>query len=225
MPHATESDTALSGTLVPVEVRGKLRNRFYEPIILLLALTQAWKHNHAPKVLDHASDVTVQSSEQLFRDFMNKLAQICDSKPKGSTVTAAVALRYNDHVQYRFASNDRNERELEKLKSFIEDILNSLSTWTVATNEKVRAIILRKIVAFNRLRLQAYVRAICTQSQECLKSPENSVTNQTRQTLKNFQDLALQADDREADEAACECNDFESAQWDSSFVKSVTTYD
>ncbi|ROW04141.1 hypothetical protein VSDG_00958 [Cytospora chrysosperma] len=200
MPHATGANAAPSG--VPVEMKSKLRNRFYEPIVLLLALNEAWKHNLAPKVLDQTSDVTAQTTEQLFRDFMNMLAQICDNKPKGTTVTAAVAIQYNDRVQYRFASNERSEKELEQLKNFVEDILNSLGAWTRATNDRVRASILRKIVSFNRLRLQAYVRAIYTQSQECLNSPENSVTTQTRETLNKLQELALEADNRGVDEMA-----------------------
>lgn len=210
MPHATASDSALPAA--PVEVRGKLRNRFYEPIILLLALNKAWMHNVAPKVLGHEPDGTAHTKEQLFRDFMNKLAQICDNKPRGSTVTAAAVLQYPDCVEYRFASNERNEKDLENMKSFIEDILNSLQPLTEARNGEVRAIILRKIVAFNRPRLQAYVRAIQTHSQDCLELPADSVTTQVRETLKNLRDLSLKATDKEVNQAACEYNNFHLVQ-------------
>lgn len=194
--------------------------RFYEPIILLLALNEAFMHNLAPKVLGREPHEAAHTKEQLFRDFMNKLAQICDNKPKGSTVTAAAALQHPDHLEYRFASNERKPKELENMKNFIEDILNSLKAWTPTTNGEVRAIILRKIVAFNRPRLLAYVRAIQTRSQECLGLPADSITSQTREILQVLQDLSLKANEKEADQAACKSK---ALTWSSETIPSRTS--
>ncbi|KAK7733312.1 hypothetical protein SLS53_008209 [Cytospora paraplurivora] len=191
--------------LEPVELRWKVRKRFYEPIVLLQALTRACMHNQVQKVLEHTPDVTFQTSQQLFRSFLNNLAQICDNDRGGNTVTAVVAIQYPDHVQYRFASNQRTENELALVKAFIKDILESLATWTKAASRTIEGVILRKIIAFNRPRLQLYVRAICSHSQECLKVPAEVIINQVREELKNLLSLALKADDRDLEEAAfCE---------------------
>lgn len=191
---------------MPVELRAKVRNRFYEPIVLILALTQTL-HNRPQKQLEHAPDETVQTQEQLFHDFVNKLAQICDNKCGGNTVTSAVVIQYPDRVQYRFASNQRKNGDLVLVKSFIEEILNVLGTWTDAESAAalVRARILRKVVTFNRCRLQVYVRAIRYKSQECLNTPMGSISTQTREKLQSLRELSIKADDRELEETACEC--------------------
>ncbi|ROW17338.1 hypothetical protein VPNG_01321 [Cytospora leucostoma] len=204
MPYL-DSGVASTEALEPVELRWSVRKRFYEPIVLLQALTRACMHNHVQKVLEHTPEVTFQTSQQLFRSFLNNLAQICDNDRGGKTVTAVVAIQYPDHVQYRFASNQRTANELASMKTFIKNILESLATWTKAASRTVEDVILREIIAFNRPRLQLYVRAICSHSQECLKAPAEVITTQVREELKNLLNLALKADDRELEEAAfCE---------------------
>ena len=83
---------------MPVEL-GKLQRRFYEPLVLLLALTQSCMHNPAPRVQDLLNEALSHSPEELFKDFVNKLCQICDNKPGGSVVTAISVLQYPDRVQ------------------------------------------------------------------------------------------------------------------------------
>lgn len=78
---------------------GKLQRRFYEPLILLLALTQSCIHNPAPRAPDSLTETLSHSPEELFKDFVNKLCQICDSKHGGTTVTAISVLQYPDRVQ------------------------------------------------------------------------------------------------------------------------------
>lgn len=78
---------------------GKLQRRFYEPLVLLLALTQACMHNHAPRVPESLTEVLPHSPDELFKDFVNKLCQICDNKPGGNAVTAISVLESPDRVQ------------------------------------------------------------------------------------------------------------------------------
>lgn len=78
---------------------GKLQRRFYEPLVLLLALTQACMHNHTPRSPDSLIEVVSHSSEEFFKDFVNKLCQICDNRPGGNAVTAISVLHYPDRVQ------------------------------------------------------------------------------------------------------------------------------
>lgn len=56
-------------------------------------------YNHAPRAPDSLTEVPPHSLDELFKDFVNKLCQICDNKPRGSTVTAISVLQYPDRVQ------------------------------------------------------------------------------------------------------------------------------
>lgn len=190
-----------------VEIKGKLRNRFYEPIVLLLALTQACMHNYTHKILDQISDAVPQTSEQLFHDFVNKLAQICDNKRGGNTVSALAVLQFPDRVQYRFASNQRTKDELRLVKSFMTDILTTLKMsdpGSARTAQAANTAILKKIVAFNRPRLQMYVRALHTHSETCLGSLKP--TDTVGDGLRDLKDLSFKADNRELGPDACKHN-------------------
>lgn len=78
---------------------GKLQRRFYEPLVLLLALTQVCRRNNAPRIPESLTEVLPLSPDELFKDFVNKLCQICDNKPGGNAVTAISVLEYPDRVQ------------------------------------------------------------------------------------------------------------------------------
>lgn len=184
-----------------VEVRTGLRNRFYEPLVLLLAATQACMHNLAPKILEPVTDSFSLTPDQLFHDFMNKMAQICDSRPRGETVTAAVALQYPDRVQYRFASNQRSENELQRVRLFVIDILDTLQGLTEESMKPIKAKILQKVVAFNRPRLQVYVKAVATKSEICLQT--TGLASDVDEKLEGLQSLSMLANDAELDEDTC----------------------
>ncbi|KAJ0124999.1 hypothetical protein J7T55_006342 [Diaporthe amygdali] len=180
-------------------LQGKLQRRFYEPLVLLLALTQACMHNHAPRAPDPLPDVPSHSPAELFKDFINKLCQICDNKQGGSAVTAISALQYPDRLQYRFASNQRSENDLLKVKSYLQSIVETLRDYTVASSLRVKASVLRQIVAFNRPRLQCYVRNLYSQTQICLETP--GISPELSDKISELRDLALKADNRELEES------------------------
>lgn len=190
-----------------VELRPRLCNRFYEPLVLLIAATQACMHNLAPKVPDQHFDRANMVPKQIFHDYLNKLAQICDNKPYGTTVTAVAVLVYPDKVQYRFASNQRNAQEQTRLKAFVEDILNDLQGWTMkkdrSQREEVRLRVLRKVVAFNRPRLQKYVKALAEHSKQCLSASVSSLTPEIVEKLKEVSKLAWDTNDKNLDEGTC----------------------
>ncbi|KAL1849919.1 hypothetical protein Daus18300_013114 [Diaporthe australafricana] len=200
MPYLQGTDTSSESALVTVPL-GKLQRRFYEPLILLLALTEAYIHihNQAPRTPDPRVDVPSHSPEELFQDFINKLCQICDNKPGGGAVTAISALEYPDRVQYRFASNQRSEIELSKVKSYLIDILDTLKGYSTTSSLRVRASLLRKIVAFNRPRLQRYIRVLHQKTQICLETPE--IPAELSDALRELRELAYKADNREAEES------------------------
>lgn len=55
----------------------------------------------APRTLDLVNEVPSHSSDELFKDYVNKLCQVCDNKSRdgGDTVTAISVLQYPDRIQ------------------------------------------------------------------------------------------------------------------------------
>ncbi len=94
--------------LVPIP--GKLEKRFYKVVLFLIALIKACSHTRPTKTADLSSAGRGSTPGDDFRCFLNKLAQLIDSKLGGSTVTAIVALDSLGRIQYRFASNDGTKK-------------------------------------------------------------------------------------------------------------------
>lgn len=180
----------------------KLRMRFYEPLVLLFAATQACLHNLAPRVPEPAPDRWSQTHEQLFHDFMNKLAQICDARPKGPTVTAVVALSLPDRVQYRFASNQRFEDDLMHMKAFVTDILYTLRDWTQESSLLVKAKVLQKVITFTRPRLGGYIKAVANESRECLDATD--IDPKLTQKLHELHEISSRVNNPDLKGDACE---------------------
>lgn len=87
------------------------------------------------------------------------------------------------------------------MKLFLQEILETLQTYTAASSLLTKASILRKIIAFNRPRLQCYVRKLSSQIGKCLETP--SISTELSDRLSQLQDLALKADIRELEESEC----------------------
>jgi hypothetical protein len=162
-----------------------LRKRFYEPVILLDALRAVYKQDQSLTEPDLESG-TGKSLKQTYFCFLNKLSQICDSQKKedfGKTVSAIVVLEPGS-IEYRLASNKRDSRELDTATEYLTDILNVLGDVTdQQINDKafmatVSSGILRKILAFNRARVEVYLNELVEKDRLnfCIESSATSET-------------------------------------------------
>lgn len=133
---------------------------------------------------------------------MNKLAQICDTKTKGPTVTAVVALSLPDKIQYRFASNQRSEANLAVMELFVTDVLETLRVWTEATSLLIKLRVLRKVIAFTRKRLEGYVKAVASCSEACLQET-TGLDVKVVQRLQNLRVISSHANNQDLDEPTC----------------------
>lgn len=109
---------------------------------------------------------------------------------------------HTDGIVSRFASNQRSKNELLKVKSYLQDILETLKGYTSTSSTLLTASILRKIVAFNRPRLQNYVRHLSKLTQICSETPD--ISPELSDKLGELRDLAVMADNRELEEGKCE---------------------
>jgi hypothetical protein len=144
-----------------------LRKRFYEPVILLSALRFVYLKDNSISEPDLEGSQGKSPKETYFC-FLNKLSQICDSQPKqplGKTVSAIVALD-SGTIEFRLASNQRDSRELDTVREYLTDILEVLGRATdQEVNDKASAStissgILQKVLAFNRERVEDYMKAL-----------------------------------------------------------------
>lgn len=150
-----------------VELPASVRKRFYEPVVLLDALRSVYLRDNRISEPD-LETAAGKSSKQTYYGFLNKLSQICDSEPKqplGKTVTAIVVLD-SGTIEYRLASNQRSNGELESVKTYLKAILDLLAQATddelndKAFTARLFTEILLAVLAFNRSRIENYVDAL-----------------------------------------------------------------
>ncbi|KAE9363186.1 hypothetical protein N431DRAFT_357094 [Stipitochalara longipes BDJ] len=173
---------------IPIQLSNKLANRFYGPIILLSALNDACVDSRPVKFPDlsfHAE----QSPERAFHDFVNKLAQLCDIERGGKTVTALAVLKYPDHIQYRFTSNQRKSVELDRTQEFITSILFALGKAEEPDFQHLTSNILRKSLSFTRPRVEPYVKALKKEVISCIGVCGAENTDESRSILEALQKL------------------------------------
>lgn len=161
------------GTPVPLSdpLMRILRRQFYSPLILLKSLNEACLRGGNREVPD-TPPTPHQGEEQDFKTFVNKLAQICDSEPKGATVSAIFVLQKYDGVKYLFASNRRSQSQLEQMKENLLSILELLKMNILSkkqqSTEELSSQLLRCVVSVNHCRIKSYLSALADNIAKCM---------------------------------------------------------
>lgn len=158
----------------PAPLSPGVAKRFYEVIIFLYCLTAVNFKKNSTREPD-LETATGKSPKHEFFCFVNKLGQICDNEPGGNTITAFAVLQPGS-IEYRFASNNRDTKSLEKTKIYITDILNTLGQTTDSQLGAVHQQILGKIVAFNRPRIEIYITGLMKEFDFCIEACKSGDT-------------------------------------------------
>lgn len=160
-----DGSTRTMSDIIPLSP--SLRHRFYEPLILLDALKSIYRTQGGTSEPDLEAGKGKSPKETYFC-FVNKLSQICDSQgkqPLGKTVSA-IAVLDSGTIEYRLASNLRENWELDVATEYLESILDILGR---VGDDQVRdagfmapifSDILRRVLVFNRPRVEAYMEAL-----------------------------------------------------------------
>ncbi|KUI55259.1 hypothetical protein VP1G_02667 [Cytospora mali] len=177
----------------PTVVKGNLRHRFYYALVFLYAVTTACKINRQPVPYD-LSWKQNNSFDTIFKDFVNRLSQFCDSKHGGDSVTAFTVLDLHNRIQFRFACNNkRNETQLRETSDFVSDILDTLRDVAV-TDIDLRFRLLTKVLGFCRTRVRKYLRDLKTASNFCMKTGSVEATQmgqlQSLEVASRYADFA-----------------------------------
>ena len=144
--------------------------QLYEPIVLEYALIQSCRlgrsqpEGHSPIAPD-----TLQQDLEAVRHFSNKLAQVCDNKPRGKTVTAVAIIKGSCGPVYVIATNRRGPRESRATEMFLKQLFHLVGEnpehLQISSLQKKA---LRVILSFNMLRVEAYLRSLRRSLSVCL---------------------------------------------------------
>lgn len=150
----------------PPQVNRKLWNRFYEPLILLLAYGKS-QGEHV-KLNDASSEGDLGGSNNaLCKKFLDELAYMCDYSPSGDTV-AAIAIQDGPQPTYWVAAN---ASQGSKVKPFLSNILQLLAQVYEASEEhvvKLERQISDCAILFSAQRLQRYKSKLKRTVKDCL---------------------------------------------------------
>lgn len=171
------SVTLPAQTSTPVPLAPSQAKRLYGAIHLFCALKNALPHVSNPHTPDDDSIVTTPDDDRaLYRCFVNKIAQICDTKHGGDTVTSAMIVQPGQ-VEYWIASNSRTKTKMAGVKKFLSDeilkVLGSMKGQDLEDEAKVKAIsdsLLKKVIAYCRWRVYKYLRTLVENIGLCLES-------------------------------------------------------
>ncbi|KAI5467467.1 hypothetical protein BGZ63DRAFT_419170 [Mariannaea sp. PMI_226] len=145
---------------------------FYEPLILLKALTDISSIQGNIKFPDRRPEP--RTEEEIFCQYVDKLASMCDREKRGRTVTGITVLDTDDAYIYVLACNQVTEPELWETARFVKKILTEIDRASQLTSDEelssARNGIHKKLLLFNRPRISDYVTYMKGDLKQCIDS-------------------------------------------------------
>lgn len=135
--------------------------------------------------IKYASGVANQAASlPEMEKFFCKLAQICDTRKGGTTVTALVCLKGKKGPEYILAANKRKSGELKETTAFLSDLLEYVANPPKTSNSKnsdsknpntkpLQKQVLWRILEHNIPRLEIYLKDLNSALKECISDCED----------------------------------------------------
>ncbi|KAK1546844.1 hypothetical protein CPAR01_00811 [Colletotrichum paranaense] len=117
--------------------------------------------------------VTDGSSRTILEFFINKVAQVYDNRPFGSTITSLAIIQKPDKVQYIFTSNQRSSEDAQSAATTIQILLDKMGSRNrvdVGGDDRspVFRELLRDILLFHKQRVTLYKSRLNQRLNECI---------------------------------------------------------
>ena len=156
---------------------GKALHKLMEPVVLVLALTESLKTKAGTVNPAPPPPLNVDSPEELFHAFVNKLCLVCDSKKgdNGDTITSIVVMKQqtteSERVHYYITSNSRTRAESEATASYVRSLLERVNTIPARPKDRRQhpELILDDVLKFNRPRISFYMREMVNNARMCIE--------------------------------------------------------
>ncbi|KAL7935603.1 hypothetical protein V8C35DRAFT_258627 [Trichoderma chlorosporum] len=156
----------------PIELTSKPIHKFFEPVVLLLALTDAVRNIAKPRPPEE--NIDAQDPKQLFCAFVNKLSHVCDKRKGGALVTSFVVLKDEknpNHAHYVFAVNQQSNSELNDTALYVKTLLRKVGQAPEGRENQhdARHSLLYHVLRFNRPRVAFYLRELRKHAEKCFE--------------------------------------------------------
>jgi len=160
-----------------VELSWPLKRRFYPPLLLLDYLRNTTRFD--PKKFSDPPTNSTSTPEETFHCFVSKVASLCDTDRRGSTVSACTVLQLPDRIQYVFASNNRNANQLGAVERGVESVLRMVHTLTFPQTDEgsLRGQILRAALTLGSDRVTGYLNSLFDRLEDCEAECARDSTN------------------------------------------------
>lgn len=156
----------------------KLRDRLlwlYEALVLLCGLNEACRRMQNGQYR-HAAEMGVPdgSARTILEFFINKVAQVYDNRPFGSTITSLAIIQKPDKVQYIFASNQRSSEDAQSAVTTIQTLLDKMGSQNRVDvgdddGSPVFRELLRDILLFHKQRVTLYKSRLNERLNQCIE--------------------------------------------------------
>ncbi|PTB65231.1 hypothetical protein BBK36DRAFT_1160432 [Trichoderma citrinoviride] len=165
----------------PIPLASRIVHKFFEPIILLVALVDAVRNTAKPRPPEQ--EINVQDPTQLFCAFVNKLGHVCDREKGGETVTSFVVLQSEADPQrahYVFAVNKQTDSQLSSTATYVRTLLRKVGQAPEGQENQrdARRSLLYHVLRFNRPRVSVYLRKLRAQAASCLEKCQSDMTDE-----------------------------------------------
>lgn len=109
-------------------------------------------------------------------------------------MTAFTVLDREDRIEYRFACNRANQKQLGRMAAFVTELLTMLreEEGTPVNGGNDNQALLEKVLTHCRVKIHTYLRALKTACRECLAT--NPAERASVEQLRQLEDAAKYAD-------------------------------
>ncbi|OIW30708.1 hypothetical protein CONLIGDRAFT_288699 [Coniochaeta ligniaria NRRL 30616] len=149
----------------------KLRRILYPPVLLLICWPRVCNYPYKTRREIDQPPTSTSSPEQVFRDFVSKLAFLFWTDISPATIPACAVLNHLDiigAVEYVFAFNNRSPSELQQLKEKIQSVLDMFDE--PPSSDERKKDILRNVLPYCVKRVKGYLNAFGRNLGECITS-------------------------------------------------------
>uniref|UniRef100_A0A8H7TRT1 Uncharacterized protein n=1 Tax=Bionectria ochroleuca TaxID=29856 RepID=A0A8H7TRT1_BIOOC len=171
--------------VIPLEetipMRPKDIKKFYEPMVLVKALTMGMLATATHSDLEE--DWDLNDPKQLFEAFVNKLCYVCDNKKGdgGATITSFVVLQLDDDtIQYVFACNQQTLSQLQATEGFVKHLLELIGS------DARRKVLLHLVLWNNRKRIRLLLRDLVRETSKCLTRCSDDLEIAKRESVQGL---------------------------------------
>lgn len=180
----------------PIRLETSVGYLFFEPVMLLLALTQAVRDMAAPRPREE--NINIQDPRQLFYTFVNKLSHVCDRRKGdyGKTVTSFVVLKKQgdpNKAHYVFAANRQTDSDLQSTARYVRTLLRMVGQAPTGreNQDSARHSLLYRVLCFNRHRISYYLKELRKQAAICVEKCEAERTDDSTYRKYRFDLIAI----------------------------------